>query len=31
MKQDDSQFEAVHRLIKLGDLTALRKEMNFGT
>lgn len=30
MKQEDVQFEAVHRLIKQGDLTALRKEMNSG-
>ncbi len=30
MKQDDVQFEAVHRLIKQGDLPALRKEMNSG-
>jgi ankyrin repeat protein len=30
MKQDDVQFEAVHRLIRQGDLSALRKEMTSG-
>ena len=30
MKQDDIQFEAVHHLIKHGDLAALRKVMDLG-
>jgi uncharacterized protein len=30
MKQDDIQFDAVHHLIKQGDLAALRKMMDAG-
>jgi uncharacterized protein len=30
MKQGDTQFEAIHRLIKQGDLAALRKELESG-